>query len=217
MTISYQRFVERQDVRELVDRSIKQDDFRNRLHTLPPRWVVYFFIAVLLMVVGLVVQLGITLMIIPAGAPTPVDEIVAVLGITVILMLGCTFYAYRLIKRLTNIILYTEFQNLMMSRSLDSTCDFYLLLSDTGQVIYFNDAFRKRFDVEDAAHPHPLTKLTEHKDMKKADAKRLTDALKEKRSEVVLLKAKDVGNYTLHIEPLNKPRDYLFVRGSKTD
>lgn len=143
--IKYQRFVDRRDVKKLLRESEKKGEFRNRYHTLPPTRVLIFLVVVMALVVGLAMHLSVSLLSLPPDLPTPTIHVVTVLFIMALLTAGSATFTFMLVRKLTSIVLLTEYQILIFARSISSCSAFVLISTQKKNVVYSDKNYNTIF------------------------------------------------------------------------
>lgn len=141
----FRRFVEREDIAKLVRDTMKRDGFRTRYHTVPPKRIRMLLFVILLGVVALALLLITELLALPPDMPVPTLEVVGTLIVIALLSAGTASYTYELIKRLSDIITYTEFQTMLVSRSLSSAHDFVLIVNRDNKQLHADGQFMELF------------------------------------------------------------------------
>ncbi len=209
----YERFIDRRDKKNLIKSC---PDFKLRRHGTPPVQLVYIFVAVLLAVVTLVGHLTIKLLFLPDSDPTPSGEIMMTLYAIALLIIGVAIFAVILVNKIRDIILETEFQNLIFASSARVGSDFCLIVNADKMVVYCDYNFSEIFS-SFKNHADAFKKLLSHEGLKKADKEKLVRALSDGASEKVPFVLTKPNNETrkmsITIDPISRPTGYSIIRG----
>lgn len=210
----YGRFTDRQDKINLIRNS---PDFKLRYHGLPPKQVVYSYIAVLLAILVVVGHLSLRL-VDAKQTDVPVTEILTALVVIGVLISGVAVFAMVLISKYQNIITETEFQCLMFASSARTNTDFCLIANVDKVVVYCDYNFSELF-CSFKEHADALKRLLAQEGLKKADrdaiGKAITDS-KHVRVPFALTKPNgEVQKMYITVDPITRPSGYSVIRGYK--
>lgn len=210
--MAFQRFVDRKDKANILKDS---PDFYFRRHGLPPSWILYSFVAAMLIVVIMINYMSIRLITLPENEPTPITEVLGFLFTISTLILGISFASYIIIRRITDIVLHTEFQNLLFSSSMSWNTAFCLIAHPTHGVIYFDYNF-DQFFTSSSKNPDQMDRLFSSGGLKDEDKARITAAIQgSTAAEVPFAALEGKSPMTLKLEPLARPRGFVVIRAYK--
>lgn len=211
-----ERFVDRKDKKELINSC---PDFKLRRHGIPPLQVVYAFIAALLAVVMLVGHLVIKLLFLPDNIVTPTDEILSILFAIAFCIAAVAVFAVALIYRIRDIILETEFQNLIFASASRAGTDFCLIVNSDKTTIYADYNFSQLF-ASFENQIEAFSSLLADKGFKKTERDKIVKAMKSGKSAKASLSFASSADgplkkYAVVVEPITRPAGYYLVRGSE--
>lgn len=209
-----ERFVDRKDKKDLIKSC---PDFKFRRHGVPPVQVVYAFMAALLAVVMLVGHLVIKLLFLPDNVTTPNNEILSILFLIGFCIAAVALFSVALIYRIRDIILETEFQNLMFASAARLGTDFCLIINGEKSTIYCDYNFSQLF-ASFENHEGAFNTLMSEKSLKKADKDKVMKAMKDGKAAKIVLNYKKSSDeaavkYTITAEPIARPVGYYVIKG----
>lgn len=207
-----ERFVDRKDKKNLIKNC---PDFKLRRHGVPPIIVIYSFISALLAVVILVSYLVIELLFLPDNVTTPNNKILFILLVIGFCITFVAVFATVLIYKIRDIILETEFQNLIFASASRVNTDFCIIVNLDKITVYCDYNFSQLFAAFDN-HEEAYFKLLDHEGLKKADKDKLDGALKTgKRISVPMSisKADKTKKYNVEISPISRPSGFCVIKG----
>jgi len=213
--MAYERFVDRKDTKDLM-----QDcpDFVLRRHGLPSTWIVYSFIIVLLLILIMVNYLTITLILLPKDSPVPLDNILLFLLTIAILLTGVAIFSYNMVNKIRDIILKTEFQNLLFASSAAVNSEFCMISTGNKKVIYYDYGFDRIFpSTSDDKSQDTMERFLAHAGLSDSDKEEIQAAIeRNSKMETKLSIKSDDGTeniLTIIIDPLKRPSSHVVIRG----
>lgn len=210
--VAFERFIDRADKEEILKSC---PDFRIRAHGMPPTRVFYYFLAVPVATILLLVYMGIK----ASKNPEPFDfanifsnhqVLLAAIGILIsIITVFCAF----LIKRIRNIIMHTEYQNMIFSSAMRAKSDFCVIMNENRKTLFFDDKFARIFNVTDK-DTDKLELILAHGGIKKEDKEKIKDAVEHAKNVVVpaTIEGKEEN---IEILPLARPLGCTVIRALK--
>ncbi len=210
--MTYQRFIDRKD-KEAIIKSCP--DFRFRQHGLPPSWALYSFIIGMLVVVLMINYMSVSLILVPDSEQTPTEKIlIFLIGISS-LLLGIAFAAYFIIRRISFIVLHTEFQNLLFSGSAALYSEFMLITHPQHGVVYFDYSF-DRFFADSTDNPDQMERLLSSAGLKEEEKKKLVAAIAEGKTAKIPFSGTTPGGekktLVLQLDPVERPKGFVVIR-----
>ncbi len=210
--MSYQRFIDRKDKKRII---ASCPDFQFRQHGLPPAWILYSFVVAMLVVVIMINYMSIKLILLPDNIPTPTSEVLAFLFTISALILGISLASYIIIRRISDIVLQTEFQNLLFASSMSANTEFVVITSSDGIMVYYDQHF-DQFFADSRDKENELDRLLEHPGLSSENNKKLKLAIETSQDVVVPFKAKNATgveqSYELVADPLKRPKNFSAIR-----
>ena len=211
----YERFVDREDKSDLIS---KCPDFKMRRHGVPPVQVVYAFLAAMLAVVMLVGHLTIKLLFLPDNAVTPVNEISSILFAISFCIGAVSIFSIALIYKIRDLILETEFQNLIFASASRINTDFCIIINKDKDALYCDYNFSLIFPGFEN-QTKAFIDLLAHEGFKKADRDKVLKGIANDKSVKVAFvhnKSSDgkPKKYEITVDPLSRPSGYYAVRGA---
>ncbi len=143
------------------------------------------------------------------------DEVVRV--IVVALLIGLA--GYFIIRKMqhNDLIMATEFENLLFSAAASLGHNFCIFLKNDGTIIYANDATRRMFPRFSHEQNRALENLLEEGKVARTDRDRLFSAMASGKKEVLVFEMTDTRDekhdYVIILEPLQRPAGYYVLRG----
>ena len=211
--MGYERFVDRTDSKELIKNC---PDFVLRRHGLPPSWVIYAFVIVLLLIIILVNYLAISLILLPNDAPTPLNNILIFLITVSVLLTGVAVFAYSMVHKIREIVLQTEFQNLLFASASAIDSHFCAIATKNRLVVYYDYNFDQLFErTEDKQTA--FDRLITSPGISDDDKERVTSAIENSKSASVNFNKDNLDGtstkLTIKIDPLKRPSGHVVLRG----
>ena len=205
--MTYERFIDRKDKKQIIKSCA---DFRFRRHGMPPGWVLYSFIVAMLMVVIMINYMSMKLILLPDNEPTPIAEMLAFLFTVSSIILGISFASYMIIRKVSDIVLHTEFQNLLFASSAGLQSKFCLIVNASKIVVYFNHHF-DQFFTENPENLDQLDRLLSS--VKDEEKEKILNAIVNSKEEKLKIKFKQTNEeLELHIDPLPRPQGFSIIR-----
>jgi hypothetical protein len=209
-----ERFVDRGDKKSLIKSC---PDFKLRRHGVPPLQVAYAFMAALLAVVILVGYLVVKLLFLPDNVVTPNNEILFILFLIGFCITSVAIFSIALIYKIRDIILETEFQNLIFASAGRLGTDFCLIINKDKNTVYCDYSFSQLFaSFED--HESAFKTFLKAKGLKKADKDKILKGIKAgKSTKATFTHAKTAKakpkKYSITIDPISRPDGYFVLKG----
>ncbi len=213
-THEFRRFVERKDIIKLIKATMKQGEFRKRYHTVPPKRIRLLLFLVLLAVVALSLMLITQLLTLPPDMPVPTLEVVGTLIVIALLAAGTASYTYELIKRLSEIITYTEFHTMIVSRGLTAASEFVLIVSKDKKQLHMDGQFMDLFTTGN----NSLDALFTAAELSDTKQRAVTEAIEHGKHYSTKIRVKQDGEqhaYTLNVCPLYDLEGLSVLYGQK--
>ncbi|NDF11795.1 MAG: hypothetical protein EB060_03135 [Proteobacteria bacterium] len=210
----YKRFIDRSDKQSLMQGS--RQDFKLRTHGMPPKQVVFSFVALLFAIIIIVIHVGYKIADVTEVYSTA--ELVAALFSIGLISSGLVIFASVLIYKIHHIIHETEFQSLIFASSMRVNTEFCLIANADKTVVYCDTNFCNIF-ASFTEHTDDLKRLLSENGIKKQDKDKLLKAIMDcKAVRVPFLLTKSSGEkkrLTITVDPIGRPTGYSIVRGIK--
>ncbi len=211
--MGYERFIDRADSKELIKNC---PDFVLRRHGLPPSWVIYAFVVVLLLILILVNYLSVSLILLPNDAPTPLNNILIFLITISVLLTGVAVFAYSMVHKIREIVLQTEFQNLLFASSASIDSHFCATCTKDNLVVYYDYHFDKLFPRTEGCKT-TFDRLIASVGFSEEAKTQLISTLEKCEKGVIAFEQDNLdGTSTklnIKIDPLNRPAGHMVLRG----
>lgn len=128
----------------------------------------------------------------------------------------CFYIVYQKQQNL-DLVMATEFQNLLFAQAAAQGSDFCLFVKRDGVIVYANDGLRRLFPNIQYSDANALEALFEAAEMNKVDRERVQSAIYANERDRLIFPMRDsTGNareYILIIDPLARPPGYIVIRG----
>lgn len=128
----------------------------------------------------------------------------------------CFYIVYQKQQNL-DLVMATEFQNLLFAQAASQGADFCFFVKRDGVIVYANDGLRKLFPNLVYSDASALEALFESAEINNVDRERVMSAIYANQRDRLVFPMKDAsGNhreYILIIDPLNRPPGYIVMRG----
>jgi hypothetical protein len=211
----HERFIDRIDRKVLIDSS---PDFKLRYHTIPPKQVVYSYVAVLLAVIVIVAHLTIKLVNLDDNQVIPTNEIITALFAIGVLISAAAVFSCVLIYKIHHIVTETEFQSLLFSSSMRVGFDFCMIVNSDKNVVYCDYNFSQIFS-SFKDHSDALRRLMEHEGLKQDDKDKIIRSIVDGKPTKAPFKfTKTNGDdvkMLLACDPISRPSGFTIIRGYK--
>lgn len=137
----------------------------------------------------------------------------AAMGVITVL---CIFVVMRKQQNL-DLVMNTEYQNMLFSQAVALGSSFCLFARRDGTVVYSNDGLRKLFPDMYHGESHALDTIFERGQVGRPERERVMAAVYSGKAERVILTITSHDNttqdYIITIEPLERPGEFLVIRG----
>jgi len=212
--MTYERFIDRKDKRNIVN---KAADFRKRQHGLPPTWIIYLFLAAILSVIIMTNYMSVRLIMWSDSEPAPLNEIIAFMVIITIMLTGIGIFSYLLLKRTRDLILYTEFQNLLFANTAGFDSVFFIIISPEKELIYYNSGFPEALPPQKKASDYSFELLLEN--LSESTKEKLVTTIENKEATEIVTdkKAEFLSNTTIRTIPVPRPEGFIAIRAEQTN
>jgi len=134
---------------------------------------------------------------------------------SLIVLSGLCFYVFYRRQENLDIVMTTEYQNLLFAQAAGLGASFILILRNDGTIVYANDGARRLFP--NAKQAQLLDNLFEEDGIQRTDRDRLLSAIKTgafERLVFPLTTSEGAGKeYIFTIEPLPRPSGFCVIRG----
>lgn len=205
--MTYQRFIDRKDKIEIIKSC---PDFRFRRHGMPPSWILYSFVIAMLVVVVMINYMSIMLITLPENEPTPIMQVLGFLLTISTLILGISVASYIIIRRISAIVLQTEFQNLLFVNGMNMNTKFAMVTHPKHGVVYFDYNFDQFFR-ETTENPDQMQRLLESGAFDGTVKAGIVEAIDQQKQSEFGFEYKG-KSYNLTLAPLNRPKGFVIVR-----
>lgn len=140
---------------------------------------------------------------------TPIITIVAIAAL-------CLYVVYS--KQLNlDLVMSTEYQNLMFAQAVRVGCDFCMFVRRDGTIIYASDGMNSVFPSYDYAEAQALDGVFELAAVRQVDRERILGAIRSNSNDNLIFPIPAAAggnkNYVLTVEPLPRPAGFSVVRG----
>ena len=116
-----------------------------------------------------------------------------------------------------DLVLSTEFQNLLLSQALVTHTDFCIFMRRDGTLVFANEGIRKIFGIQERGQSQLLEMVFTKGNVTATDRERIMGAIYNNAADrLVLPLTREDGNahhFVLTIEPFVRPSGYLLIRG----
>ena len=127
------------------------------------------------------------------------------------------FYVVYSKQQNLDLVMNTEYQNLLFAQAAALGCSFCLFARRDGTVVYTNDGLRKIFPDVAYGESHALDTIFERGKVTKPERERVMAAVYGGQTERVILPITghdgQTQDYILTIDPLERPGEFLVIRG----
>jgi hypothetical protein len=203
--MSFVRFTDRVDKKDFIQKS---DDFRLRQHGLPNAQILYVLSALLFGTCFLILQFVLYLMSPDAEFNIDFGTLAIYLSGIGLLLLVYSIFSYTVSNRIRNLLLETEYLNLIFASGMRLGTDFCLVLHNSGKAIYYDRNFSENYGIEKGQDALAIL----------ADKSGLGDDVRlkiqrsiEDREQISL----DIPKYSIQITPLDRPKGFSVLKANK--
>ncbi len=134
-----------------------------------------------------------------------------------LLLCGLAFYTVMIRQNNVDLVLATEFQNLIFASAASHGSDFTMFLKGDGAILYANEGLRKMFPSSSLDQGAALDTLLEEGKVANSDREKMYSALISGKGEKLVFPIKDhkgvETQYIVSIQPLQRPPGVYVVRG----
>ncbi|MCI5049079.1 MAG: hypothetical protein MRY32_01930 [Rickettsiales bacterium] len=134
-------------------------------------------------------------------------------------VVGIATYTLMFRQQNIDLMMATEFENLLFSAAASLGSNFCLFLRADGTIVYSNDGTRELFPRIIYDESRALDDLLDDGNVSKTDRNRIYSALSSGEKETLIFPITDADNnridFILMIEPLKRPRGYFVMRGRR--
>lgn len=211
--MGYERFVDRVDSKELIKNC---PDFVLRRHGLPPSWMIYAFVVVLLLILILINYLAVSLILLPHDAPTPLNNILVFLITISVLLTGVAVFAYSMVHKIREIVLQTEFQNLLFASSAAVDSHFCAIATKDNLIVYYDYNFDQLFPKTDNT-TSTYERIAKSAGFSDEEQGKFHEIIRECKTGTVMLNHDNLDGTSvrlkIQIDPLRRPSGHMVIRG----
>lgn len=136
-----------------------------------------------------------------------------------LILLVLSVAAYMIIRRQqhNDLIMATEFENLLFSAAASLGSNFCFFMRNDGTIVYANDGTRRMFPRFNYEQSRALDNLLNEGKVDSVDRDRLYSAMALGKKEILVFAISDTSgarrDFILIIEPLRRPAGYFVIRG----
>jgi PAS domain S-box-containing protein len=139
-------------------------------------------------------------------------SLISLIGISAL----CFYIVYQKQQNL-DLVMATEFQNLLFAQAAAQGSDFCLFVKRDGVIVYANDGLRRLFPNIAYGDANALSALFDSSEMNIVDRDRVMSAIYANERERLIFPMRDASGshkeYILIIDPLSRPPGYIVIRG----
>ncbi len=212
--MAYERFIDRPDNRRIIRDCL---DFTLRKYGLPPRWVFYFFGVAILTTIIAIHMLSVDVMILEKDEPFPVQKVFFTLIVSGLLISGTGIFAYAMVHKFRDILVQTEFQNMLYSSSMSIDTEFVVISNREKEILHYDYHFDHVF-IADSNQRASFSMLETSDGFTEKDRKAFTKAVEENKHAEIPFTLKAIGKkakdrkLNVVVEPLSRPGGYCVIR-----
>lgn len=137
--------------------------------------------------------------------------------LTAFLMTALGAYVVIRNQQLLDLVMATEFQNLLFAQSLGIGYAFSIIVKRDGTILYVNDGLREQFAQQDFSESRALDKVFMSGNVAGPDRERVLGSIYNMTADHLMLAITDAKGvpreFMLTVEPLHRPPGYLLLRG----
>jgi len=198
------RFIDREDQKEIISEC---KDFYVRKDNIPPVWLIYLFAIIVLAVITVVNYISVELILLPDSDPIPLKEIATLLGIVIFMVIVVAIIAIKLIKRIADAVVTTQFLNLLFINSASINNKFILITNKEKVAVYMDRQFDELFECKSEDDNH-VEKMIAHKNIAEEDKDKLMDAILNCEELEI-----PFGESIIRVKPIKRPKSFCVITG----
>lgn len=138
----------------------------------------------------------------------------SILVLAIVISLGMYLFIYQ--QRVIDLMMSTEYQNMLYSQAMVQGWTFFLLARNDGTIVYADRGVRQLFDNRYITDSQALETLFEQGGVAPDDRKRMLDAIHRGTSDRLVFPLTREGHtqsYIMTLEPLARPHGFMIIRG----
>ncbi|MBN67617.1 MAG: hypothetical protein CMM94_08665 [Rickettsiales bacterium] len=149
--------------------------------------------------------------------PTYVGGTFPAILLVILLLGGAGFYSYLIRRRNLDLVMATEFQNLLFASAASMGSEFCMFIKRDGTIVYSDNGLRTMFPDFAAEGDRALEALLAEGDVSREDADKIFQSLTRNSRERLVFPMRDGEgarrSYIITIDPIKRPSGFFVVRG----